>query len=96
VVLAAALALYHNLGGGKFEEVTKKAGLDPSMHALGCTAGDYDNDGATDLALSVGDGALLFHNEKGTFRMSTRRLFFLPFERSESLAPQSYFLSLRP
>src|SRR6266576_7064543 len=57
------LALYHNLGGGKFEEVTKKAGLDPSMHALGCTAGDYDNDGATDLALSVGDGALLFHNE---------------------------------
>src|ERR1700719_2820780 len=44
------LGLYHNLGNGKFEDVTKRAGLDPSLHAVGCTAGDYDNDGATDLA----------------------------------------------
>ena len=47
------MALYHNLGNGKFEEVTKKAGLDSSIHAIGCTAGDYDNDGATDLAVSL-------------------------------------------
>ena len=47
------MALYHNLGNGKFEDVTKKAGLDPSVHAIGCTAGDYDNDGATDLAVSL-------------------------------------------
>src|ERR1700689_5863722 len=33
------LSLYHNLGGGKFEEVTKQAGLDPSLSATGCTAG---------------------------------------------------------
>ena len=26
------MALYHNLGNGKFEDVTKKAGLDPSVH----------------------------------------------------------------
>ena len=45
------MALYHNLGDGKFEEVTKKAGLDPALHGIGCTAGDYDNDGATDLAV---------------------------------------------
>ena len=63
------MALYHNLGGGKFEDVTKKAGLDPSLHAIGCTAGDYDNDGATDLAVSLKDRVLLLHNEKnGTFK----------------------------
>jgi tetratricopeptide (TPR) repeat protein len=63
------MALYHNLGNGKFEDVTKKAGLDPAAHAIGCTAGDYDNDGATDLAVSMKDRVLLLHNEKnGTFK----------------------------
>jgi tetratricopeptide (TPR) repeat protein len=60
------MALYHNLGNGKFEDVTQKVGLDPSLHAIGCTAGDYDNDGATDLAVSLKDGVLLLHNEKNS------------------------------
>ncbi len=63
------MALDHNLGNGKFEDVTRKAGLDPSIRAIGCTAGDYDNDGATDLAISLNGRVLLLHNEKnGTFR----------------------------
>ena len=63
------MALYHNLGNGKFEDVTKNAGLDSSLHAIGCTAGDYDNDGATDLAVSRNGRVLLLHNEKnGTFK----------------------------
>ena len=63
------MSLYHNLGNGKFEDVTKKAGLDPTLHAIGCTAGDYDNDGATDLAVSLNGRVLLLHNEKnGTFK----------------------------
>ena len=63
------MALYHNLGDGKFEDVTKKAGLDPTVHAIGCTAGDYDNDGEVDLAFSDGGRIYLFHNEKdGTFK----------------------------
>ncbi|MGA8212489.1 MAG: FG-GAP-like repeat-containing protein [Candidatus Sulfotelmatobacter sp.] len=63
------MSLYHNLGNGKFEDVTKKAGIDPSLHGLGCTAGDYDNDGAVDIAVSRKDDVLLFHNEKnGTFK----------------------------
>jgi tetratricopeptide (TPR) repeat protein len=63
------LGLYHNLGGGKFEEVTKKAGLDLDVHATGCTAGDYDNDGFTDLVLTVAGRVVLLHNEKnGTFK----------------------------
>jgi tetratricopeptide (TPR) repeat protein len=63
------ISLYHNLGNGKFEEVTRKAGLDPTLHAIGCTAGDYDNDGATDLAVSFNGRVALLHNEKnGTFK----------------------------
>jgi tetratricopeptide (TPR) repeat protein len=63
------MALYHNLGNGKFEDVTQKAGLDPNLHGAGCTAGDYDNDGATDLVVSCDDRVLLLHNEKnGTFK----------------------------
>ena len=62
-------SLYHNLGGGRFEDVSKNAGLDSALHGLGCTAGDYDNDGFPDLAVSTPKGVLLLHNEKnGTFR----------------------------
>jgi tetratricopeptide (TPR) repeat protein len=62
------LSLYHNLGNGRFEDVTKKAGLDPTLHGSGCTAGDYDNDGWPDLLVGAGN-LLLLHNEKdGTFR----------------------------
>jgi len=68
----SGIALYRNLGDGKFEDVTKKAGFDPTLHGNVCTAGDYDNDGATDLAFSVGDQVYLFHNEKnGTFKNAT-------------------------
>ena len=71
-VRRAAWRLYHNLGNGKFEDVTKKAGLDPSVHAIGCTAGDYDNDGFVDLVVSLAGEVLLLHNEKdGTFKNVT-------------------------
>jgi tetratricopeptide (TPR) repeat protein len=63
------VGLYHNLGNGKFEDVTLKAGLDPAVHGIGCTAGDYDNDGATDLAVGLNGRVLLLHNEKnGMFK----------------------------
>jgi hypothetical protein len=42
--------LYHNRGDGRFEDVTKKAGLyDASSKALGVVTFDYDGDGWTDL-----------------------------------------------
>jgi tetratricopeptide (TPR) repeat protein len=63
------MALLRNVGGGKFEDVTGKAGLDPSLHGISCTTGDYDNDGSTDLAVALINRVLLLHNEKnGTFR----------------------------
>ena len=57
--------LLQNLGGGKFEDVTAKAGLAGVGNGLGCVAGDYDNDGLTDLAVCEMDGVRLFHNDGG-------------------------------
>jgi hypothetical protein len=63
------MGFYRNTGDGKFEDATRKAGLDPSVHAIGCTVGDYDNDGSTDLAVSLNGRVLLLHNEKnGVFK----------------------------
>jgi cytochrome c-type biogenesis protein CcmH/NrfG len=63
------LGLYRNLGDGKFEDDTKKAGLDPSVHGIGCTVGDYDNDGGVDIAVSFAGRVVLLHNEKnGTLK----------------------------
>ena len=69
------ISLYHNLGHGKFEDVTAKAGLDPKSHAIACSAGDYDNDGYADLVLSFIGRVLLLHNEKnGTFKDASAHL----------------------
>jgi tetratricopeptide (TPR) repeat protein len=57
--------LLHNLGNGKFADVSKEAGLDLRGSGLGCAAGDYDNDGHTDLAICLADGVHLFHNNGG-------------------------------
>jgi tetratricopeptide (TPR) repeat protein len=60
-------ALFHNLGKGRFEEATQKLDFASTLAArvTGCTAGDYDNDGFADLALSTVGGPLLLHNDKG-------------------------------
>ena len=69
------ISLYHNVGQGKFEDVTAKAGLDPKSHAIACSAGDYDNDGYADLTLSFMGRVLLLHNEKnGTFKDASAHL----------------------
>jgi Tfp pilus assembly protein PilF len=58
--------LLHNLGGGRFDSsVTRGSGLDVHGAGLGCAAGDYDNDGKTDLAVCFTDGVRLFHNDGG-------------------------------
>ena len=68
------MSLYHNLGNTKFGDVTKQAGFDGTVAGIGCTAGDYDNDGYADLAVTTKNGVLLFHNEKnGTYKDVTAR-----------------------
>jgi Flp pilus assembly protein TadD len=61
--------LFRNLGSGKFANVTKSAKLEMSGEGMGCAAGDFDNDGKPDLAVSFNGHVALYHNEgKGTFK----------------------------
>jgi hypothetical protein len=62
--------LFHNLGGGKFEDVTDKAGLgDPSSKSLGVTILDYNGDGWPDIFVSndTQPNKLYRNNRNGTF-----------------------------
>ena len=56
-------ALYRNLGGGRFQDVTREAGLAVTLYGMGATAGDYDNDGFPDLFVTAVGGNRLFRNE---------------------------------
>jgi enediyne biosynthesis protein E4 len=61
--------LFHNLGGGKFTEVTEQMGaaFAASKVARAGAYADIDNDGALDILLTTNGGrAYLFHNEGGT------------------------------
>jgi Tfp pilus assembly protein PilF len=57
--------LLHNLGGGRFADVTQSVGLALKGGGLGCAAGDFDNDGHTDLAVCLADGVHLLRNNTG-------------------------------
>jgi len=62
--------LFHNLGGGRFEDVTNKAGLgDPMSKSLGVTILDFDNDGWPDIFVSndTQPNKLYHNNRNGTF-----------------------------
>jgi enediyne biosynthesis protein E4 len=49
----ASARLWHNLGSGRFEDVTKQAGvLDPTAKTLGLTILDYNSDGWPDILLA--------------------------------------------
>jgi len=64
--------LYHNLGGLKFEDVTKKAGLTHKGWGQGVCAGDVDNDGNVDLFITGWGQNVLYHNSgNGTFKDET-------------------------
>jgi len=67
--------LLRNKGDGTFEDITKQAGL-PGENlgfSFGVAAGDFDNDGATDLFIAnAGQNALYHNNGNGTFTDVTR------------------------
>ena len=70
--------LYHNEGGGKFTEVSAKAGVQvksaalgvPAAKSLGVVPADLDNDGFMDLVVANDTTPnFVFHNQKnGTFK----------------------------
>jgi hypothetical protein len=62
--------LFHNLGGGKFEDASRKAGIaDPTSKSLGVTVLDYNGDGWPDLfvANDTQPNKLYRNNKNGTF-----------------------------
>jgi hypothetical protein len=62
--------LFHNLGNGKFEDVTQRAGMgDATSKSLGITVLDYNNDGWPDLFVSndTQPNKLYRNNKNGTF-----------------------------
>ncbi len=65
-----SLRLYHNLGGGKFEDATQKAGLqNPGSKSLGIVVSDFNGDGWPDLfvANDTQPNKLYRNNQNGTF-----------------------------
>ncbi len=66
----ASARLWHNLGSGKFEDATRKAGLyDTTSKGLGITILDYDGDGWPDIMLAndTQPNKLYLNNKNGTF-----------------------------
>jgi len=66
--------LYRNEGGLRFTDVTDRAGVGDTGYGLGCTAGDYDNDGDLDLYVNnYGPNVLYQNNGDGTFTDVTKQ-----------------------
>jgi hypothetical protein len=66
----ASARLWHNLGNGKFENATQKAGLyDPTSKSLGVAILDYNGDGWPDILLAndTQPNKLYLNKHDGTF-----------------------------
>ena len=66
----ASVRLWHNLGGGKFEDATQKAGLgDPTSKSLGIAILDYNVDGWPDILIAndTQPNKLYLNKKDGTF-----------------------------
>jgi hypothetical protein len=66
--------LYRNLGGWKFEDVSRRAGVDLSSWGSGACVGDEDGDGRLDLYVTNWGPNVLFRNRgDGTFEDVTAK-----------------------
>ncbi len=65
-----SVRLWHNLGNGKFEDATQRAGLnDPTSKSLGITILDYNEDGWPDVLIAndTQPNKLYLNKHNGTF-----------------------------
>jgi ASPIC/UnbV protein/VCBS repeat protein/HEAT repeat protein len=61
-------ALFRNIKGNSFENVTEQVGLNKKTWGMGCASTDLDNDGDSDLFITaVGKNLLYRNNGNGTF-----------------------------
>jgi hypothetical protein len=66
--LKNSVYLFHNLGNGKFEDVTEKAGLSDAYWGTGANAADFNGDGFADILITnIGVDLLYKNNGNGTF-----------------------------
>lgn len=67
-ITRGSCALFHNDGTGHFVDVTALAGLNVELQGMSAAAGDFDNDGLTDLYVTcVGPNHLFRNRGKGQF-----------------------------
>ena len=64
---APRAALYRNIGGGRFRDVTEEAGVGNERWGQGVCAGDFDNDGQEDIYVTNFGVNRLYHNAGGVF-----------------------------
>ena len=62
VARTARHRLFHNRQNGTFEDVTAKSGIRHRGYGMGACAGDYDNDGRTDLYITNASLNALYRN----------------------------------
>ncbi|MFN3324781.1 MAG: CRTAC1 family protein [Bryobacteraceae bacterium] len=61
----ALTRLYRNDGKGKFSDVTEGFGIRASGWGQGVCAGDFDNDGYTDVVVTYWGSSVLYRNREG-------------------------------
>jgi len=61
--VGARNAMFHNRGDGTFENVTDDSRTGDTGYGMGCTYGDYDNDGDPDLYVTNFGANVLYRNE---------------------------------
>lgn len=79
--------LYRNRGEGTFYDVARQAGTADNRYGQGCTAGDYDGDGFSDLIIAnYGRCSFFRNNGDGTFSDVTEAAGLTRERMSSSLA----------